>query len=464
MVADLDRGTRAVVATLDQVNQTLDAELGNTAADRPVLDGSLCSWELVPETARARVLNELEAAGGYDIAFPESFAHMLGMYPECPGSWLIQPRRAMGLSIDPEIAERTLNGIISQSFNGQHPVPTRAKAMALRGLVVADKIKFAKTIETVDLLPRYPHDLSDDELARVESFIRASFGATDALTEPGADEGSQGCPSAWAARFWRANWSLYPCHTGSGSETLLNSAELEKLVNALSDSIENLWERFESKARATDPDIYNPDRFEVLTGISARALRLLTVSIHSPISWTSEHSAALVRGMVEALITLTWLLHREEDGVYRRFKDFGRGHLKLLKLHLEEYVDALDDPPADLVEQVRELDVIVNEEVNEEYQDIDIGGSFAGIDMRKMAMEVGLEREYRLVLAPSSADFHGEWGHLSRYALTICGNPAHRLHRIPRQDIQPHINPAVIQTALSFAERIVAAYEAGMDD
>ena len=97
-----------------------------------------------------------------------------------------------------------------------------------------------------------------------------------------------------------------------------------------------------------------------------------------------------------------------------------------------------------------------------EFQDIDLGGTFSGVDLRRMAHEAGLERDYRLVLAPSSADFHGEWGHMARYALATCINPAHRLHRIPREDIRLGLSPSVMQLAIDFGGRVVDAYIAAI--
>lgn len=461
LAEDLERGTRTLNATLDRVNNSLDVALNNRADERPVFDGSLSSWDAISEAVRPRVLEDLRAAGVYELAVPETFAHILGMYPGAPGSWLIQWWRDRGLSIDPEIAESRLNETIRASFHGRDPVATRAKAFALRGFVVAGRIFFGPDVETVELLPRYPHELNQDEVVRVEGFIRASFGALHSLKD-GPDEGRVDSNSTWPAQFWRANWRIFSCHL---AEPGARPADEDALRSALRDAttrLNALWQRFEDTALKTDPDLYNPDRYEVLTGITARALRVLTAAVHSPTAWTVEHSAPLLRSMVEALVTLSWLAHRDDRPLYSRFKDFGRGHLKLWKLHLEEYADSLDEVPEDVAAQLDDLHALVNEELSEEFQDIDIGGSFAGVDMRKMAYEVGLEQDYRLVLAPASADFHGEWGHLARYALTWCRNAAHRFHRIARQDVEPDLSPSTIQVALDFAERVVDTYVAAI--
>src|SRR4051812_43563543 len=82
----IDRGTKVITATFDHVNGTLDRVLDNSTKDRPILDGSLTSWEQIPDSARAAVIKELIDARGWEVAVPEDFAHVLGMYPNCPGS------------------------------------------------------------------------------------------------------------------------------------------------------------------------------------------------------------------------------------------------------------------------------------------------------------------------------------------------------------------------------------------
>lgn len=118
--------------------------------------------------------------------------------------------------------------------------------------------------------------------------------------------------------------------------------KVTEFVNRANDQ----WEAFEAAAIAADPDLYDPDRFEVLTGLTARSLRIATSAIHSPAEWTLEHSSASIRALIETLITVTWLTARDELVMYSRFKDYGRGRLKLLKLHWEEFADSVDDVPA----------------------------------------------------------------------------------------------------------------------
>ena len=449
---EIDRGRSTVVATMNLVNEVLDEVLGDSAADRAVFDGSLTSWESLPPQTREAILDALTDRGVHDLVIPDTFAQALGMYPGAPGSWLAERWRARdGFRVDPEVAERALAPVIVASMSGRDTVGTQTKMLNFRALLIAEKIKFSFEIETVHLLTRWPDELTDDERARVESFVRASFGATSVMVLD--EEGSRRL--AWARTFWRSNWRLYPCRVADEGGDDFDQESMMLKVTEFVNRANDQWEAFEAAAIAADPDLYDPDRFEVLTGLTARSLRISSSAIHSPAEWTLEHSSASIRALIETLITVTWLTAREDPVMYSRFKDYGRGRLKLLKLHWEEFADSVDDVPAAVQGHIDDLDRMVNQDIDEEFQNIDLGGSFSGLDTRKMAIEVGLDREYRLGFAPSSSDAHGEWGHLDRYVLTRCVNPIHRWHRVPRQSIVPAIKPAVMASMLDLTDRVI---------
>lgn len=456
---DLDDGRRIFIACHDGLNRVLDDLLENKAEDRPVFDGSLTAWEAVPAHVRDSVLASLLAEDMYEIFVPRRFAHVLGMYPSAPGRWLIGSwLERDDFSIDPTIAETTLAGVIRESAHGQSPVATHAKAFYLRGLVLGRKISIARDMVAFDLVPKWPNDLTEEERARVESIMRAMFGASRGAEQASRDDGGGDDLSAiWAQEFWRSNWRLYPCHTAR-PEWLDGDNDLSQLIPEFESRAHGMWEQFDRVAVQTDPDLFDPDRYEVLTGIVARALRIATSAVHSPPDWTQEHSAPRLRSLYEALILVSWLDYRNDPDLYTRFKEFGRGRLKLQKLHFEEFVDSLEAVPPEIAHQLDVLESLVNQDLDEEFQNIDLRGNFAGIDMRKMADEVGLGLEYRLGFAPSSSDAHGEWTHLDRYALTRCTNPTHRWHRVARQELVHSVDPSVVDALLVIGQRVLDVY------
>ena len=65
-----------------------------------------------------------------------------------------------------------------------------------------------------------------------------------------------------------------------------------------------------------------------------------------------EHGSPVIRALVEGRVVLKWLALKDDAELYARFRNYGRGRLKLLKLHLEDYRDSLDKVPDGLNEHI----------------------------------------------------------------------------------------------------------------
>lgn len=455
---DPDKGLYAVARALDAVDDVLVANDVGVASY-----GRLTQFEEIPEEVRAEILENLEAQDIYHHAFPQPFAHAIGMYPGAPGSWLIEPWLRRGLSVDPIEAESFLSSIVVGSHNGQALVPTRVKFMYLRGLAKAGHLMIPPEMKFGDYLSRYPERISEEERREAEPSIRAAFMAV--INDGGVESLAQ-ARLDWSQRFWRSNWSLYACvkpevQTDHASSRLdRNSAA--SIVTTLRESSSELRARFEEIALRVDPDLYAPDRYEVLTGIAARVLRLVDGAVSSPLLWTSEYGAGLIRSIIEAKIFLRWLKAKNDAALYTQFKSYGRGKLKLLKLHTEEYLDSLDEVPEHLNDYLERLNQEVNEDIWEEWQDISIESSFTGVSARQMAIDVGLKSDYDFVFAPASGEAHGDWISLDRHALARCRNPLHMWHRIPDFDSRSMVDPAGMEVALSMASQVVEEYVSAM--
>lgn len=184
--------------------------------------------------------------------------------------------------------------------------------------------------------------------------------------------------------------------------------------------------------------------------------------VESPPQWTTEHGSSIMRSLVEGHIVLRWLIKQDSDELYERFKDYGRGKLKLLNLHLEEYRETLDEVPQELDNQIEYLDALVNRDLMEEFQDISIEGNFAGVDTRKMAEQVDMLPDYRFTFSPASSGVHGEWAFLDQYILATCRNPLHRWHRIPDSQLGYRLGPDLVELALRRVSDIVEDYKAAI--
>lgn len=445
--------------------------LAEYVPDSVVLDGSLQSLEQVPESKRTEALQALRRAGSlYEEAFPWLLVCALKRYEGLPGGWVFDGWTDTRPAVTEEASGKFLADVARSAWHGGSDVATRAKALAMRGQIKAGKMQFAPGIGFLDLLPRYPNQLGDKERARVESSIRATFGAVWGMQQSPDVVAHQ----AWAATFWRQNWSMYPCEAlipdTNDADRLEDTEDASDGVppwaEARTDALrraEALKERFLASAFAADPDLYIPDRHEVLTGLVNRQVRAVEAMASMPLFWSVEHGAPLIRGLVEARILAKWLMHKNDQTLYERFKDYGRGHLKLHVLHLREYADAETGDTSDLDAEIAVLEQVLEGDMMEEFQDIDVNARFTKADTRTMAYAVGLAREYRTLFAPMSANVHGEWIPLEQYALDVCRNPLHRAHRLPNFDSRTMLSPTHVTLALDQLEAMVDEYIAGID-
>jgi Family of unknown function (DUF5677) len=456
-----------------------------------VFTGRLTEFDDFIPVERKAVLEALLDTAIYEDLVPEHVFHLLGMYPEAPGSWLLKPWHDRGASVDPEVAERALGRLLLAAGPHQGALATRTKILTCNRWGQAGLMHVPAPM--ADEFNGWPYPEEDgDHNEMVETSYRSMFGTLGSLT-PGDSDPAQ----AWAETFWRSNWQIYICRwpddpllvhpddageldqaegadgaaerggePDGGEETLEMAGEGAARVSywrqTLDDArtaMEEIEGEFHSLAEKTDPDLYNPDRYEVLSGIVGRTLRYLTVFVGYPPLWTMEHGAPLLRALVEARIVLRFLEGRADPDLYAKFKSYGMGKLKLLKLHLENIIDEQDEPSPDLVQYVEYLDAIVNQDILEEFQQIDVGGNFAGVDTRRMATEAGLEHEYRLLFAPASSSVHGEWSIIDEYVFDRCRNPAHRRHRILRRDRDHRTGPMFLNSLLAHASLLISDYK-----
>jgi hypothetical protein len=206
------RGLRVLCDAIDCIDEVLDRERDSGVILRPedlIVDGTLTSLEAVPSELRAEAIDLMESRGVYDQAVPESFAHSLGMYPDAPGSWLIDRWKTDEWHIDWEVARNFLSGVISSSADGQSELATDAKFVAIRGRFKAGKISIQPKSDIPYLLSRYPVQLTEEELRKARPTIRSLWGGLYFATNREAE----GEPASllWSRKFWRSNWQKYPC-------------------------------------------------------------------------------------------------------------------------------------------------------------------------------------------------------------------------------------------------------------
>lgn len=165
-----------------------------------------------------------------------------------------------------------------------------------------------------------------------------------------------------------------------------------------------------------------------LDGAFGLALYALSILITVAMTRTQETMLGrlVIRTLVEARVTLGYLAKRDDPKIWNQWRMYGAGQVKLAFLKAEE---ATGDIPS--FYEAEELQRLANEDIWQEYLDIDLGHWTKG-NLRWMATECGEKDLYDRFYGWSSGFVHAQWGAIRDTDFVTCHNPLHRLHRIPR--------------------------------
>jgi hypothetical protein len=427
---------------------------GAVAGDQaPVFHGLLTDWERLPDQERAEVLEELNRLRIFDDVVPEAFAHALTAYPDAPGRWLVEPRLQAGLVPSIREAEKLLWELVRLGGSSHQPLATHAIYLWIIALVKMRRLSHGGEPVFVDIMPRYPNNVTDAERGIAESTLRAMFLAAF-HDRPEAAETLE-----WCKRFWRANLKLFACYLKEVEPP--DATDIEKVQMGVA-TCAQLNHDFLVAARDADPDLWDSDRYDVLTGMTWRVLRMASHLIEHPAQWSEEHGYAAIRSLFEAVVQMRWMLAVEETRptVWYEFKDYGRGRTKALKLHTEEALQKATGKPKEILERLLpKLGEEVNRDISEDFQDISTAPTF--IDNKglfAMAEEVGMGDMYKSTMGPASSATHGDWSALDDLFLDRCLHPLHGRHAIPRFEAAAESDERLPFLAETFAKWALDAY------
>ena len=430
------------------------------------LDGRLTSLERVPASLRTEVQPLLESEISARGLMPAPLLAVLRQYADLPGRWAL---------VDPfEDREEThdLGGDLGSVATTIHRVvrdghfESMVKFMGVAWDAVTGQLSTSQ--ETVRYLRGYPNDAAI--VSAADTVIRAMFGARN-----GAD--IQNDPQlqvervSWAQSFWNQNWAATPClfppsrpdpppettvgdvlsdDGGSGSPitaTPSSGDASDDEVSALTSSVLERLNAFLGDVTQSDfpVDLYRPARHEVLCGIVTRTARSVLAVLEAPQMWCSEHGAGIIRQLAETEIVMTWMASQATD-VYERYQAYGTGKAKLQRRRMSELAEKFrESPPEHLAQALERAERRLGGTWAEEFIDVNLDSNFAGVSVRKMAVDCGLEDLYSYVYQGASSVTHGEWDPIDDQMMTRCLNPLHRWHRLPSTDLAPAHGPELGQ-------------------
>lgn len=222
---------------------------------------------------------------------------------------------------------------------------------------------------------------------------------------------------------------------------------LEAYCDCVKEGLSKRWE-------ATELEIYDPEKYEVVFGLLSRQATLSIQLAENPGIWTGHIAPLILRSMIDAHISLKWILG-DVGTRSRQYVLYGLGQEKLNVENLKERVKEGDSEYA----MVMAREDWLERERAGYLTDVNLG-SWSGKNVRDMANECGCEDLYKFGYNGFSGGVHNIWPHIAIYNLKVCRNPLHKKHRVPEiHDIEPEID-YVYRSSKYVAKSYKAADEA----
>ena len=295
------------------------------------------------------------------------------------------------------------------------------------------------------MFAKYPDKLTKDEKYQVEASARTTFNML--LSNPLGEA----TPSEWPKHFWRHNHKLSVCMYIAEQDISINSEKAsgidyisEVIYPKCKANIEILKKYLVDLILKVPVDLYDTEKHEVIFGLLSRCIRLYTAFLENPLMLSQDLSGIILRCLADTMISLGYLLNKNELPQFQKFIAYGEGKQKLLMLHLQDNYPDMFGPIGEDEESLRKQIGGFNAEM----LSINLG-HWAEIDTRKMAEECNLMDIYRLVYDPTSSAVHGTWQNVMASNLERCANPLHRFHYVPRTKEPPlFIHPLIVATRM----------------
>jgi hypothetical protein len=301
---------------------------------------------------------------------------------------------------------KTLMHAVALTLDHQSQESTDCRWIRVVCVLFAGKLVLQSKAQADEYL-NYPNV----DLRKVRPTIRATeisltaFSKTDDVEE-------------WAGKFWSQCLSDTPCFPVSLE--IPNVPEVATTPGRVQEVYDLLVGHCDKTRTTTTVDPKHDTTFG--TGLYCLSILQELLRIGASQSITARPA---LRTIVDCLISLAYLAKKDAAALWKSYRVFGAGQAKLSYLKLEEMEETLSHADVDSLKRV------ANEDLWEEYLPIELG-HWEKSNTRRMSEDAGVKDFYdRFYIWPSTFS-HGHWGALRDSVFDTCGNPAHRLHRIPR--------------------------------
>lgn len=278
--------------------------------------------------------------------------------------------------------------------------------------------------------------------------VRPSIRATEISFAPDVGE--------WSSKFWEHCFASTPCWLMH-----LETREIEVTRGYTVARLHQVRERLVDHCRSTITTTAPDARHDTVFGLAIYSLAIAEEVLRVGNSWSIVGRTAL-RTIVECYITLAYLLNKDSPRIWSAFRVYGAGQAKLAFLKLYQRSDQPKYVDIETLEQ------LANEDLWQECLTINIGHWDAS-SLRALSEVAGAKDIYDKFYTWTSSFTHGHWGAVRDSVFDTCGNPLHRLHRIPRRDsrVQPDVIPdiaEVVDHVLALVDRAYPHFASKLSD
>ncbi|WP_231031169.1 DUF5677 domain-containing protein [Sphingomonas sp. IC-56] len=277
-------------------------------------------------------------------------------------------------------------------------------------MITAGKINYpGEMAESFQSILGYP---AVGDMRKVRPLIRAT---EMAFAMPIADPTS----SHWPLNFWKVCLNLTGCVPAPIRQP--QDINVSKMIDETIRIYAVAAEHFHNSISTTDID----DRLDGTFGLTLYGI-VTQITLLMSDSHQRVQGRLLVRTLVEIYITLSFLIKKDDDVFWKRYRNYGSGQAKLAYLKLID----LDSDEVPSYVRLNELEELANEDRWQEFVEIDLG-NWAKLDLRRMSEEAGVKDVYDRYYSWPSGFVHGQWSAVRDTVFDLCVNPLHRYHRIP---------------------------------
>lgn len=403
--------------------------------------GFLTSYSRLSESQRCEVVEAL-AEQGVLSNIREALEPFLRLYPDCPLGFLGSPSQEGASDEDISWFAPMLEGFFDRRC--QSSMMIQANVVYQAG--VLGKLKYFNSVEPPDL-EAIATDFDSDAGRKSAASVRATVNAWVGHLFEDLDD-------RWPRYFWKRNLDLVPNDEVNIKPDELHGFPDNEFWGWVGQFIEIAVGGLMERWRQLPKDLYAPEAAEVIGALLSRQVSIARRIARNPDIWDFHVGPVLLRTMVDAHISLAWLL-KDPGERAKKFILYGLGQEKL---HVEKLKQQQKETPSRVFKpMIKAKEEWINSQQYSFLTIVDVG-AWSGASTRVMAEQAGLLSLYDHAYGPWSTCAHNMWNHVERFNTRYSKSPYLRHFRVPDDlEMEPQID--LLVNAAKYLQRSFEAVD-----